>query len=198
MVMTTATATINGIGIQYDLSGAGPPILFLNGHGVRAAHWERQRRALEPRYRVITFDDRAAAVDNAAAEPMYPVPQTADDAVALLDHLGIERAHLVGSSTGSLVAQEIALRYSERVRSLTLASAWPHPGPLEHITQPTLVLAAAEATQPPPQVSLELARALPNARFEWMPGGSRFITQHSDRFCAALLAFLDWLGAASA
>ncbi len=188
--MTTATATINGIGIQYDLSGAGPPILFLNGHGVRAAHWERQRRALEARYRVITFDDRTAAVGD--------VPQMADDAVALLDHLGIERAHLVGPSTGSLVAQEIALRYSERVRSLTLASAWPHPGPLDHITQPVLVLAAAEATLPPPQVSLELARALPNARFEWMPGGSCFITQHSDRFCAALLAFLDWLGAASA
>ncbi len=178
--MTTGTATINGIKIQYDLSGAGPPILFLNGHGVRAAHWG------------------AAAVGNTAAEPVYPVPQMADDAVALLDHLGIERAHLVGPSTGSLVAQEIALRYSDRVRSLTLASAWPHPGPLDHITQPALVLAAAEATLPPPQVSLELARALPNARFEWMPGGSRFISQHSDQFCAALLAFLDWLGAASA
>ncbi len=196
--MTTATAQINGIGIRYELSGAGPPILFLNGHGVRAAHWERQRRALERRYRVITFDDRTVAVGNTAAEPVYSVPQMADDAVALLDHLGIERAHLVGPSTGSLVAQEIALRYAERVRSLTLASAWPHPGPLDHITQPALVLAAAETTLPPPQVSLELARALPNARFEWMPGGSRFITQHSDRFSAALLAFLDWLGAASA
>jgi pimeloyl-ACP methyl ester carboxylesterase len=196
--MTTATAQINGIGIQYDLSGAGPPVLFLNGHGVRAAHWERQRHALAPRYRVITFDDRSAAADAATAEPVYPVPQLADDAVALLDHLGIERAHLVGPSTGSLIAQEIALRYAERVRSLTLASAWPHPGPLDHITQPALVLAAAEATQPPAHVSLELARALPNARFEWMPGGARFITQHSDRFNKALLSFLDWLGAASA
>ena len=195
--MATATAQINGVGIQYDLSGAGPPILFLNGHGVSAAHWEHQRRALERRYRVITFDDRSAATDD-VSEPVYPVPQMADDAVALLDHLGIERAHLVGPSTGSLVAQEIALRYADRVRSLTLASAWPHAGPLDHITQPALVLAAAEATQPPPQVSLELARALPNARFEWMPGGSRFMTQHSDRFSAALLAFLDWLGAASA
>ena len=195
--MATATAQINGIGIQYDMSGAGPPVLFLNGHGVRASHWACQRRALQLRYRVITFDDRSAA-DTAPAEPVYPVPQMADDAVALLDHLGIERAHLVGPSTGSLIAQEIALRYSERVRSLTLASAWPHPGPLDHITQPALVLAAAEATQPPPHVSLELARALPNARFEWMPGGTRFITQHSERFNKALLSFLDWIGAASA
>jgi pimeloyl-ACP methyl ester carboxylesterase len=195
--MATVTAKINGIGIQYDMSGAGPPVLFLNGHGVRASQWECQRRALEPRYRVITFDDRSAAGGD-AAEPVYPVPQMADDAVALLDHLGIERAHLVGPSTGSLIAQEIALRHGERVRSLTLAAAWPHPGPLDHITQPALVLAAAEATLPPPHVSLELARALPNARFEWMPGGPRFITQHSDRFNKALLKFLDWLGAASA
>ena len=196
--MATATAKINGIGIRYDMSGAGPPVLFLNGHGVRAAQWEGQRRALEPRYRVITFDDRSAAAVDTAAEPVYPVPEMADDAVALLDHLGIERAHLVGPSTGSLIAQEIALRYAERVRSLTLASAWPHPGPLDHITQPALVLAATEATLPPAHVSLELARALPNARFEWMPGGARFITQHSERFNRALLSFLDWLGAASA
>ena len=193
-----ATARINGIGIQYDMSGWGPPVLFLNDHVARAAHWDRQRRALQLRYRIITFDDRGTASGPMPAGPVYSVPQMADDAVALLDHLGIERAHLVGPSTGSLVAQEIALRYSDRVRSLTLASAWPHPGPLDHITQPALVLAAAEATLPPPQVSLELARALPNARFEWMPGGSRFISQHSDQFCAALLAFLDWLGAASA
>jgi pimeloyl-ACP methyl ester carboxylesterase len=196
--MATATAKINGIGIQYDMSGAGPPVLFLNGHGARAAHWDRQRRALQPRYRVITFDDRAAPSGRVPAEPVYPVPQMADDAVALLDHLGIERAHLVGPSTGSLIAQEIALRHAERVRSLTLASAWPHPGPLDQITQPTLVVAAAEDTLPPPRVSLELARALPNARFEWMPGGPRFIAEYSDRFNEALLGFLDWLGAASA
>jgi len=79
-----------------------------------------------------------------------------------------------------------------------VASAWPHPGPLDQITQPALVLAAAEDTLPPPRVSLELARALPNARFEWMPGGSRFIAEYSDRFNEALLGFLDWLGAASA
>ena len=192
------TATINGIGIKYDMSGAGPPVLCLNGHGACAARWDPQRRALEARYRVITFDGRDAGPGDGPAEPVYPVPQMADDAVALLDHLGIERAHLVGPSTGSLIAQEIALRHPERVRSLTLASAWPHAGPLGQITQPALVLAAAEDTLAPPHVSLALARALPNARFEWMPGGSRFIADHGDRFNEALLGFLDWLGAASA
>ena len=51
---------------------------------------------------------------------------------------------------------------------------------------------------PEARVSLELARSLPNARFEWMPRGSRFIAEYSDRFNEALLCFLAWLGAASA
>ena len=190
---TTATA-IYGLGIQYDVSGAGPPVLFLNGHGSRATHWARQRRALESRYRVITFDNRP----DLPVEPVYPVPQLADDAVALLDHLGIERAHVVGPSIGSLVAQEMALRHRERVRSLTLASAWAHAGPLDQITQPVLVLAGAEDTLAPPHVSRALAEALPNARFRQLPGGPGFIAEHSDRFNEALIDFLAWLGAASA
>jgi len=189
-----AATVINGLGIQYDVSGAGPPVLFLNGHGSRAAHWARQRRALESRYRVITFDNR----HDMTGEPDYPVPQLADDAVALLDHLGIERAHVVGPSTGGLIAQEMALRHPERVRSLTLASAWPHIGPLHQITQPVLVLAGAEDTLMPPHLSRALAQAIPNARFRQMPGGPGFIAEHSDLFNEALLDFLAWLGAASA
>jgi len=192
--MTTAVVAINGIGIQYDVSGAGPPVLFLNGHGARASHWARQRRALQSRYRVITFDNRP----DVPAEPVYPVPRLADEAVSLLDHLGIERAHVVGPSTGGLIAQEMALRHPERVRSLTLASAWAHSGPLGQITQPVLVLAGAEDTLTPPHVSRALAEALPNARFRQLPGGPGFIAEHSDRFNEALIDFLAWLGATSA
>jgi len=190
---TTATA-IYGLGIQYDVSGAGPPVLFLNAHGSSAAHWARQRLALQSRYRVITFDNRP----DVPAESVYQVPRLAEDAVALLDHLGIERAHVVGPGVGSLVAQEMALRHSERVRSLTLASAWAHAGPLGRITQPVLVLAGAEDTLTPPHVSRALAEALPNARFRQLPGGPGFIAEHSDRFNEVLIDFLAWLGAASA
>ena len=196
--MATMATAINGPGIQYDMSGAGPPVLFLNGHGSRATDWASQRRALQSRYRIITFDSPYAGHAAMTVEPVYPVPQLADDAIALLDHLGIERAHLVGPSTGGLIAQEMALRHPERVRSLTLASAWAHTGPLGRITQPVLVLAGAEDTLTPPHLSRALAQALPNARFRQLPGGPGFIAEHSDRFNEALLDFLSWLGAASA
>ena len=192
------TRAINHPGLKYEMSGAGPPVLFLNGTGFRAEHWAYQRRVLDSRYRVITYDDRGSGPGDTPGQPGDRVRQLADDAVALLDHLGIERAHLVGPSTGSLVAQEMALRHPDRVRSLTLASAWAHEGPLDLITQPALVLAGEEDTVTPPHVSRALARALPNARFMLLPGGSGFITEHSDRFSETVLGFLAWLGAASA
>jgi len=196
--MATAATAINDIEIQYDVSGAGPPVLFLNGHGSRGAQWAHQRSALQSRYRIITFESRDVGHAATTVEPVYPVPQLADDAVTLLDHLGIERAHVVGLSTGSLIAQEMALRHPERVRSLTLASAWAHAGPLGQITQPVLVLAGAEDTLTPPHVSRALAEGLPNALFKQLPGGPGFIAEHSDHFNEALLDFLAWLGAASA
>ena len=123
----------------------------------------------------------------------------ADDAVALLDHLGIERAHVVGPSTGGLVAQEIALRYAERVRSLTLASAWPHPGPLDQITQPTLVMAAAEATLPP---AAGLARpgagAAERAIRRELAGGPASSPSTATGSTRRCWLSSSWLGAASA
>ena len=190
--------TMNDPELRYEMSGAGPPVLFLNGEGSPAEHWACQRRALESRFRVITYDAPPSGPGDAPDRPGDRVRRMADHAVTLLDHLGIERAHLVGPSMGSLVAQEMALRHPDRVRSLTLASAWAHEGPLDLITQPALVLAGAEDTITPPQESRALAQALPNARFMQLPGGSGFIAEHSDRFNETLLGFLAWTGAASA
>jgi len=188
-----ATATMTGIGIQYDISGTGPPVLFLNGLCVRGSHWSHQRRALESRYRIITFDRREMPADPARA-----IPRMAGDAVALLDHLGIERAHLVGLSTGGLVAQEVALRHPDRVRSLTLARSPIHGGRLGEITHPALVVAGADDRLTPPRLARALTRALPNARFQRLPGGPGFIGEHGDCFNETLLGFLSWTGAFSA
>jgi len=193
--MATRAMTMDDPELRYEVSGAGPPVLFLNGAGSRANRWADQRRALDSRYRVITYDDLGSGPGEAPGRAGDGIRRRADDAVALLDHLGIERAHLVGPAMGGLIAQEMALRHPDRVRSLTLASAWTHTGPLHLITQPALVLAGEEDTVTP---SRALARALPNARFKQLPGGASFITEHGEQFSETLLGFLSWLGAASA
>ena len=82
-----------------------------------------------PRYRVVTYDHRG--VGRSPEAPLHrSVGEMADDALALMDALGIEAAHLVGHSTGGAIGQHLALRSPERLRSLVLSASWPGPTPL--------------------------------------------------------------------
>jgi pimeloyl-ACP methyl ester carboxylesterase len=119
-------ARINDIDMYYEEHGdpAAEPVLLIMGFTANADAWAPQIPALEPRYHVIAFDNRGAGRTSQPAGP-YTVPQMAADAAALLDHLHIESAHIVGASMGGMIAQEFALRYPARVRTLTLACTTP-------------------------------------------------------------------------
>ena len=102
--------------------GSGPPLLNippLSSTGFTIP-------ALEPHFRFITFDNRGAGRSSAPPGP-YTTRLLADDAAALLEHLGIERAHVFGFSLGGLIAQELALAYPERVDHLVLNGAYARP-----------------------------------------------------------------------
>jgi pimeloyl-ACP methyl ester carboxylesterase len=88
--------------------------------------WMFQLPALAEKYRTIVFDNRGVGRSTKPAGP-YSIHQMAEDAVGLLAHLGVERTHVVGVSMGGMIAQEIALRNPERVRSLVLACTYPEP-----------------------------------------------------------------------
>jgi len=82
--------------------------------------WALQRFAMATKFRTIAFDNRGSGRSTIPAEA-FSLQDMADDAVAVLDHYRVRDAHIVGASMGGAIAQIIAVKYPERVRSLTLA-----------------------------------------------------------------------------
>lgn len=119
--MTYARAS-DGIQLHYQQSGrpGGPPVLLIQGLGADKHGWDLQRLALAPRYRTIALDNRGAGRSDKPHGP-YSIEQMASDAIAVLDHAGVDDAHIVGASMGGAISQMIMLQAPERVRSLTLA-----------------------------------------------------------------------------
>jgi pimeloyl-ACP methyl ester carboxylesterase len=119
-----AYAIVNGIRMHYEVAGNADAVLLIAGMSMPGAMWAPQVKALAPHFRVITFDSRGIGETDLPPEPVYTMAQLADDAAALLRELKIARAHVVGFSMGGTVAQELALRHRELVRSLVLVSTW--------------------------------------------------------------------------
>src|SRR5262245_49490881 len=98
--------TIDGGSLAYDEAGAGLPIVLIAGLGGRGTYWSAQVEAFRARFRTVVFDHRG--VGDSEGAPPYSVERWADDTLRLMDELGLERAHLVGHSTGGAIAQVIA------------------------------------------------------------------------------------------
>jgi pimeloyl-ACP methyl ester carboxylesterase len=114
-----------GIDCYYEESGAGEPVLLISGAGADHKEWVLQVPELSREFRVIAFDNRGIGRSSAPAEKeSYSIPLLACDTLALMESLGIDRAHIIGQSLGSAVAQELALRHPARVRSLQLCVTW--------------------------------------------------------------------------
>src|ERR1035437_9241378 len=113
-------AQLNGININYQFDGDGDTtIVLINGLADELESWDFQVPALvEAGLRVLRFDNRGIGKSDAPEGP-YTSRQLADDAKALVDHLGITNYHVMGVSMGGMIAQEYALAYGSDIRSLT-------------------------------------------------------------------------------
>jgi pimeloyl-ACP methyl ester carboxylesterase len=116
-------ADVNGLHLYYEEHGEGPPLVLLHGGLMTIElNFGVALPALAEHHRVIAVElqghGRTADVDRAPTFPDF-----ASDVVALLDHLGIERADVVGFSVGGLTGYELAISYPDRVRRAVLASA---------------------------------------------------------------------------
>lgn len=105
--------------LHYEERGEGEPLLLIAGIPAIADDWATLATALGASRRVIAFDNRGSGRSTVTAGP-YSTRQLAGDAIALLDHLGIERTNVFGMSMGGMIAQELALGWPERVRRLIL------------------------------------------------------------------------------
>src|SRR5580700_5225667 len=108
-----------GAMIYWDEQGHGTPVLLIMGLGYPSCMWHRTRPALAAHYQTVVFDNRGVGRSEMPLGP-YPIALMASDAAAVLDAAGIESAHLFGVSMGGMIAQEFALQYPKRVRSLIL------------------------------------------------------------------------------
>ena len=112
----------DGARIHYRVTGrpGAPPILFIQGLGTDKNGWNLQRLATAPWYQAVALDNRGAGRSD-KPHGAYSLEQMADDAISVLDHAGFETAHVVGASMGGAISQVVAVKFPERVRSLTLA-----------------------------------------------------------------------------
>ena len=166
-----AQVDTNGIQIEYETFGkpSSRPLLLIMGYSYQLISWDEEfcKQIAQRGHYVIRFDNRDAGLSTKLAEagiphigqviearmkgeeirPPYTIEDMADDAVGLLDALGIEAAHICGMSMGGMIAQTIAINHRQRI--LSLISIYSHTG------NPALPPPKSEALEclltPPPQ-----------------------------------------------
>jgi pimeloyl-ACP methyl ester carboxylesterase len=109
--------------VYYEEHGSGEPVLLINGLGADHTAWALQTEYLKGSFRVIVFDNPGVGQTRGPRGP-YTTALFADVAASLLRSLEIERAHVVGASMGGLIAQQVAVRHADLVRSLVLHCSW--------------------------------------------------------------------------
>jgi pimeloyl-ACP methyl ester carboxylesterase len=152
-------ATSDAVRIAYEVRGTGEPVLMIHGLGYDRFGWGPAPDLLAEEFEAVLFDNRGVGESDAPPGP-YSAPMLAADALAVLDSLGLERAHVVGTSLGGMVAQELVHAHPERVTKLVLACTTPGGPRAYPIPERTLAIFAAFATLP---VEEALRRFVENA-----------------------------------
>ena len=168
-------AEVNGTTICYEEHGSGEPMLLIMGLATQMIAWppEMVSALVDRGYRVIPFDNRdiglsgkthgpapvlrdvlRGAASPRLARPDYHLADMADDTAALIAHLDLPKAHIVGVSMGGMIAQEVAIRHPEQVA--TLASIMSNTGDGKHGRISTRLLPAmARLPKPTPDNAVE-------------------------------------------
>lgn len=191
-------AAVNGIHIQYETFGdaSGRPLLLIGGLADQLIHWDDElcKDLARSGHYVIRFDNRDSGLSTKFEEagvpdlaslmegkirPPYTLDDMADDAIGLLDALGIPKAHICGISMGGMIAQSAAIRHPSRV--LSLISIYSSTGgrnlpPPDPVVMELLRTPAPRDREGYIEYMLSVYRAMAGPRFPIDEGWSRTIT----------------------
>lgn len=181
-----ATAHSNGLDLEYDVLGdpGDPPVVLIMGLGAQLIDWPQEFCSLLAArgYRVIRFDNRdaglssglddlgipdiAAIIGGDLSSMAYGLSDMAADVAGLLDALDIDRAHIAGCSLGGMVAQQFAIDFPDRVRSLTSIMSMTGD---RTVGLPTPEAAAVLGRPPAPTREIAIANAVMSSRIVGSP-----------------------------
>jgi pimeloyl-ACP methyl ester carboxylesterase len=119
-------AEVNHVKLHYHKLGKGPTVVFIAGLGVDNMCWLFQVPEFQKYFTVIVFDNRGIGKSTGSFGP-YSIKLMANDVADLLSFLDIKKAHIVGTSMGGMIAQEVALQHSDKVDRLVLCSTFAKP-----------------------------------------------------------------------
>jgi 3-oxoadipate enol-lactonase len=151
---------INGIQIAYELRGEGAPLVMIHGAQGDQTMLAGLASDFADGFRVLTFDQRGSGLSEKPDLP-YSIAMLADDTAALIDHLAMSPAHVIGVSMGGMIALELALRHPQKVRSLVLGCTTAGGSKVIPIGGEAFQKAYAER----PMTAEERGRALAEAAF---------------------------------
>lgn len=115
-------APSTGARLYYEETGTGHPVIFVHEYGADHREWETQVRFFSREYRCITYAARGYAPSDVPDDPaLYGQDHSRDDIAAVLKHLGIARAHVVGLSMGAFATLRFGLRYGSMASALVVA-----------------------------------------------------------------------------
>jgi 3-oxoadipate enol-lactonase len=160
-------AMCNGTDIYYEVHGSGEPLLLVMGQGSDHHGWDLVRDDFAAKHMVIVYDHRGTGQSGKPTEPPYSTRGFAADAITLLDHLEIAKAHCYGISMGGRICQWLAIDYSDRLGAVVLGCTTP---------------GNAHGVARPPEVNAKMANR-PTDPDEAM------------RFLAEQMVSAEWLGA---
>lgn len=138
--------SLGDIELAYEVHGKGDPLLLIGGFTMVKEAWTHQVSGLSQKFQVITFDNRAVGESTVPQEP-FSISDMAQDAIGLLDALGVSSANIFGISMGGLIAQSMALEHPRKVKKMALGCT-THGGKEAVAPSPEVMGLMAKAADP--------------------------------------------------